>query len=445
MADGPNTLDGADIQGLVLRGYRMPRAAYLFFRFQGAPAARAWLADLIDPVTTAAEWDAKPAWCANVGLTYPGLEVLGLPTESLSTFPADFREGMAARAGEHLGDVGEDLPAFWDPSPPFATRGVHGMLLLSAKDAPVLQEQVRVRREQAAAISGVEPVGEECAAALGEGHLQDREHFGYRDGISQPVLVGSGLEGGAATGRLPVAAGEFLLGHPDELGHVPMPLPEALGRNGTYAVYRKLRQDVLAFRKFLRTSGDGPLLAAKLMGRWPSGAPLSIAAESDDPDLAADRSRNNDFAYTDDPSGYRCPRGAHIRRSHPRDPTISGRRHLLIRRGLPYGRPLADGDADDGNADRGLIGVFLNASIERQYEFVQRNWINDPRFDGLRNDRDPIAGSGGRDFTWQRRQRLPRRYTGLPRFITVCGGEYFFLPSLTAMRFLSRTPPPPSA
>jgi Dyp-type peroxidase family len=318
------------------------------------------------------------------------------------------------------------------------------MLLLSAKDAPVRQEQMQVRRARAAAIPGVELVGEECAAALGEGHQQDREHFGFRDGISQPVLVGSGLEGGTATGRLPVAAGEFLLGHPDELGHVPMPLPEALGRNGTYAVYRKLSQHVVAFRTFLRDNGDGPLLAAKMMGRWPSGAPLPIAGEADDPELAADRARNNDFDYTDDPSGYRCPRGAHIRRAHPRSPTISGRRHLLIRRGLPYGPPLADGAPDDGNADRGLVGLFLNASIERQYEFVQRNWINDPRFDGLRNDPDPIAGPGGRDFTWQRRQRLPRRYTGLPRFVSVRGGEYFFLPSITALRFLSRTPPPPS-
>jgi Dyp-type peroxidase family len=438
MADGQSTLDRNDIQGLILRGYRMPQAAYLFYRFANAPAARAWLADLIDPVTTAAEWDARPEWCANVGLTYPALEVLELPAESLASFPADFREGMAARARDRLGDVGADLPASWDPSPPFATRGVHAMLLLSADDAGVLEEQLRVRHRQAAALPGVDLVGEEHAAALGKEDEQDREHFGFRDGISQPVLAGSGLEDGAATGRMPVAAGEFVLGHPDELGHVPMPLPEALGRNGTYAVYRKLRQHVVTFRNFLQDSGNGPLLAAKLMGRWPSGAPLVIAGEADDPELAADSTRNNDFDYTDDPIGYRCPRGAHIRRAHPRSTTISGRRHLLIRRGLPYGPPLAEGAPNDEDADRGLIGMFLNASIERQYEFVQRNWINDPNFDGLRNDRDPIVGSGERDFTWQRRP-LPGRYTGLPRFVSVRGGEYFFLPSITAMRFLSAT------
>jgi Dyp-type peroxidase family len=443
MPDGPDTLDREDIQGLVLRGYRMSQAAYLFYRFHSAPAARAWLADLIDPVTTAAEWDGRPEWCANVGLTYPALEVLEMPAESLSSFPADFRDGMAARARDHLGDLGEDLPGAWEPSPPFATRGVHALLLLSANDAPALEGQLRARHRQAAAIPGLELVGEERAAALGEETQQAREHFGFRDGISQPVLLGSGLEEGAASGRRPVAAGEFLLGHPDELGHVPMPLPEALGRNGTYAVYRKLRQDVVAYRAFLRDRRDGPLLAAKLMGRWPSGAPLAISGDADEPELAADRARNNDFDYTDDPIGYRCPRGAHVRRAHPRSTTISGRRHLLIRRGLPYGRPLADGGPDDENGDRGLIGMFLNASIERQYEFVQRNWINDPRFDGLRNDPDPIAGSGGGDFTWQRRP-LPYRYNGLPRFTSVRGGEYFFLPSITAMRFLSRTHLPPN-
>ncbi len=220
-----------------------------------------------------------------------------------------------------------------------------------------------------------------------------------------------------------------------------MPNPVALGRNGTYAVYRKLAQDVVAFRRFVREEGraDPDLLAAKMMGRWPSGAPLVLAGQADDPDLAADPRRNNDFDYVGDRLGYRCPRGAHVRRAHPRKDPLTERRHLLIRRGLPYGRALADGAPEDG-ADRGLVGVFLNASIERQYEFVQRVWINSPRFDDLQNDPDPITGPGGGDFSWQ--GRPPRRLRGLPRFVTVRGGEYFFVPSITAMRFLSDTPAP---
>jgi Dyp-type peroxidase family len=433
-------LDRGDIQGFVLRGYRMPRAAYLFYRFTDARAARRWLAGLVDPVTTALEWDAAPDWCANVGLTFPGLEALGLAADSLASFPEDFREGMAARAATALHDVGGDLPDHWQSVPPFAVRGVHAVLMLSAYDERELERQVRTSGDRAAEAGGLEEVGTERAAALG-GARAEREHFGFRDGISQPVLLGSGLEE-EAVGRLPVAPGEFLLGHPDEMGAVRMPVPDALGRNGTYAVYRKLSQDVPAFRRFLRDNGGAnpALLAAKMMGRWPSGAPLALAADADDPGLAADRRRNNAFDYVDDPVGYRCPRGAHVRRALPRTGAITERRHLLLRRGLPYGPALDDGAPDDG-ADRGLVGVFLNSSIERQYEFVQREWISAPRFDGLRNDPDPIAGPGAGDFTWQRRP-LPRPFRRLPRFVTVRGGEYFFVPSITALRFLSDTSVP---
>ena len=431
-----HTLDRDDIQGLVLRGYRMPAAAFLFYRFHSVHGARSWLAGMIDPVTTAAEWDAKPAWCANVALAYPALEVLGLPAESLASFPEDFRQGMAARAADAIGDVGEDLPKHWERSPPFASREVHAMLSIWAGDCQELDKQVEVLGGLAAT-RDVEPVGSQYAAAF-DGDKVDTEHFGFRDGISQPVLVGSGLEVDAAAQRTRVAPGEFLLGHSDELGNTPMPWPEALGRNGTYAVYRKLHQDVHAFRRFLRERGDEDLLAAKLMGRWRSGAPLALAVASDDPDLAADPQRNNGFDYTDDPLGYKCPRGAHIRRAHARDGSVTSRRRLLIRRGLPYGPPATEG-APEENTDRGLVGVFLNASIERQYEFVQRQWLNWPRFDGLDNDPDPITGPGGADFTWQRRP-FPRKYTALPRFVTVRGGEYFFMPSITAMHFLSDGP-----
>jgi Dyp-type peroxidase family len=435
-----SALDRGDIQGFVLRGYRMPRAAYLFYRFADARAARRWLAGLVDPVTTALEWDAAPAWCANVGLTFPGLEVLGLPPDSLASFPEDFRQGMAARAATALRDAGEDLPDHWQPVPPFAVRGVHAVLMLSARDEQELERQVRTSADRAAEAGGLEEVGTERAAALG-GARAEREHFGFRDGISQPVVLGSGLEEDAV-GRLPVAPGEFLLGHPDEMGAVRMPVPDALGRNGTYAVYRKLSQDVPAFRRFLRDHGgaDPSLLAAKMMGRWPSGAPLALAAAADDEGLAADRRRNNAFDYVDDPIGYRCPRGAHVRRALPRSGAITERRHLLLRRGLPYGPALDDGAPDDG-ADRGLVGVFLNANIERQYEFVQREWINAPRFDGLRNDPDPVAGPGAGDFTWQRRP-LPRSLRRLPRFVTVRGGEYFFVPSITALHFMIDTSEP---
>lgn len=432
----PELLEREDIQGLVIRGYRMPHAAFVFYRFTDANLARSWLGDMVDPVTTAAEWDVKPTWCANAGLTYRGLEALGLPEPSLASFPEDFRQGMAARARSHLGDTGDNLPEHWETSPPFATGGVHALLLVSGRQEDDVEERLAAL-EKVGAAHGLERVGLQRAAALGPDHSSNKEHFGYRDGISQPTLKGSGLEDNAHVDRLAVAPGEFVLGHADELGNRSMPSPEALGRNGTYAVYRKLHQHVAAFRDFLRSTKDGEALAAKLMGRWPSGSPLCLVPDADDAALAADPLRANQFDYSQDPLGFACPRGAHIRRARFRSDAdgSSGRRRLLIRRGLPYGEQLPDGAPDDG-AERGLVGFLLNASIERQFEFVQRKWLNAEQFDGLNGESDPIAGPAGRDFTWQRRTG-PRRYKDLPQFVTVRGGEYFFLPGITAMRFLS--------
>ena len=432
MTDGQERLEREDIQGLVLRGYRMPLAAYVFYRFDQPGPARRWMAEMADPVTTATEWDEKPAWCANVGLTYTGLEALGLPSSALAGFPEDFRQGMAARAALHLGDLGDDLPGHWETEPPFATRGVHAVLLVSARTRAVLDEQV-ADFGQLSTACGLQRVGHQLAAALGADHPSDREHFGFRDGISQPTIRGSGLEDDQHANRLAVAPGEFVLGYPDESGKRTMPVPEPLGRNGTYAVYRKLQQHVGVFRAWVHSRENGDLLAAKLMGRWPSGAPVALATDADDPQLGGDPSRNNEFRYLDDPLGFACPRGAHIRRSQPRDDNPANRRRLLLRRGLPYGDELPAGAPDDGT--RGLVGLFLSASIERQFEFVQRKWLNWGQFDGLSNDPDPITGPGGGDFTWQRRTG-PRRYAGLPRFTTARGGEYFLLPSVTAMRFL---------
>jgi Dyp-type peroxidase family len=222
-----------------------------------------------------------------------------------------------------------------------------------------------------------------------------------------------------------------------------MPQPALLGRNGSYLVYRKLYQDVAAFRQFLRKEARDPadeeLLAAKLMGRWRSGAPLVLAPHADDPALADDPQRNSDFNYVNmDPNGLACPIGAHIRRANPRDSVHGANRNRLIRRGLPYGPPLPEGAPDDG-ADRGVAVLFGNASISRQFEFVQRVWLNERKFGGLDNDKDPIAGDndGCFDMTIQRRP-FRRRISGLPRFVTVRGGGYFFAPGIAALRYLAQ-------
>jgi deferrochelatase/peroxidase EfeB len=210
-------------------------------------------------------------------------------------------------------------------------------------------------------------------------------------------------------------------------------------------VFRKLHQRVAAFRRFLRDSARGTdgeeLLAAKMMGRWRSGAPLALCPLHDNPELGSDRNRNNDFLYeADDPAGLKTPGGSHIRRTNPRDAAIAGvaRIHRMIRRGTAYGTVLPEGILEDDGADRGIIFAFVGAHPGRQFEFVQSQWINDGVFFGAGQDKDPIVGLGGdaSSFTVPRRP-VRKRLQGLPRFVITRGGEYGFMPGLKALRWLA--------
>jgi Dyp-type peroxidase family len=217
-----------------------------------------------------------------------------------------------------------------------------------------------------------------------------------------------------------------------------------LGRNGSYLVFRKLAQDVAGLRRYLRAhsrgEGEAEILGAKLVGRWADGTPLALS-DVPDPQL----STATDFGYAElDPHGLRCPLGAHVRRANPRDALTRDavasmrivNRHRLLRRGVLYGPRLADGTVEDDGIDRGLLFLCINADIERQFEFVQQTWINNAKFGGLYDSPDPIAGSGGGVMTIPQPQ-LRRRLTGMPRFVRMLGGGYFFLPSRSALRYLA--------
>jgi Dyp-type peroxidase family len=241
----------------------------------------------------------------------------------------------------------------------------------------------------------------------------------------------------------PFKAGEFVLGYTDEMGGVQRTEPELLGRNGTYVAFRKLHQRVAEFRRFLKANSTSPedeeLLAAKMMGRWRSGAPLALCPFHDDPELGADPRRNNDFLYeADDPAGFKTPGGSHIRRTNPRDASIAGlaRIHRMIRRGTAYGSLLPEGVLEDDGADRGIMFAFVGAHPGRQFEFVQSQWINDGVFIGTGNDKDPIIGSPEVNFTVPRRP-VRKRLQGLPQFVVTRGGEYCFMPGLRALRWLA--------
>ena len=275
----------------------------------------------------------------------------------------------------------------------------------------------------------------------------DLNSLGYKDGIDQPAIEGSGVEPLPGQGR-PIKAGEFILGYPGEAGFpLPMPQPDILGRNGTYVGFRKYQSRVGAFNRFLRANGnteeERELLAAKLVGRWRSGAPLMLAPDVDNPALGADPQRNNDFNYSNDPRGRQAPFGCHIRRMNPRDTKLTRltdvNLHRLIRRGTTYGPPYdpnALSEADD-EVPRGAYFLFISAKAMDTIEFLQQEWINDGNFIGIGSERDPIIGrqDDGAIFTIPR-EPVRRRVHGIETFNVLRGGEYFFMPSLSALKWL---------
>jgi len=344
---------------------------------------------------------------------------------------------MPARA-EILGDTGPNSPEHWDDD--LASDRLHAALLLFASDADACAQRLAEQEALLVAHPGVTVLSVLDLATVDMS--RPVEHFGYRDRLTAVQLEGTGIEPTPGSGPAS-KPGECILGYPDETGVIQaLPQPEALSRIGNYLAYRKLQQHVGAFRAFLRQQAQTPeeqeVLAAKLMGRWRSGAPLVLAPERDDPLLAEDPMRNNDFDYGQmDPVGYAAPLGSHIRRVNPRDTEPNTRRHLLVRRGLTYGPPLPE-EADEDGVARGLTLLAGCASISHQFEFVQQIWINDTAFQGIANERDPITGAHDGTFDLTIPQRpMKRVIKGMPAFTTVKGGAYLFLPSIRALNYLA--------
>jgi Dyp-type peroxidase family len=416
----------------------------------------------------------KPADGAlHLAFTSAGLTKLGLDAEGLATFSAEFVSGMTTPHRRRLlGDAAESAPENWLWGGP-ATAPVDLLLMLFARDRATLASACT-------SVSGTLPgAGLREILRLETSDLDDREHFGFRDGIAQPIIPEFRKSGPAAN---TVRAGEFVLGYENEYGLMPetpsvprtgdaaAKLPAAmddkdrsdLGRNGSYLVMRQLSQDVRGFWRYVdgaTKASDGTpdpggrtRLAAKMVGRWPDGAPLALSPDHHDPALG----NANEFGYHElDADGLRCPYGAHIRRTNPRDSLdpkpgtdeslAANKRHRLLRRGREYGPPLSeeqiwrDPAPGEAEVDRGLYFICLNADIGRQFEFVSHTWMNNPNFAGLYDDPDPLTGpsrNSGCSFTVQATP-FRHRYAGLPRFVTVRGGGYFFLPGLRAIRYLA--------
>ncbi len=409
-------LEFDDIQYILLTRAPAITGRYEFLSFRNPGAGRAWLSAILETVHSVQQARAsveKDNRWVSVAFTWNGLRALGVDESSLASFP--------------VGNL--------------ASPELHAIVILFARDAAERQRCEAEHQRLVAQCEGVEVLSSldlEATPPFEYAH----DHFGYRDRMSQPVIEGAGEEPTPGTGA-PLKAGEFILGYPDEDGPpANLPQPEILSRNGSYMAYRRLQEHVGKFREFLRQQGRTPeeqeLIAAKLMGRWRSGAPLVLAPDKDNPALGADPQRNNDFNYKQmDPHGYAVPLGSHIRRMNPRDTAANMNRRRVIRRGGTYGPPLPEEAPEDG-IERGIAAFIICASLIRQFEFAQNVWVNDRNFHELGNERDPICGNQDGTLEYKIPKRpIRKKITGLPAFTNVRGGAYFFLPGLKALRYLA--------
>ncbi len=494
-------LDLYDIQGNVVRAYgryNFPVARYVLLHvkeFQG-DAGRAFVGELAERVTTSVNWGegpnpvAKPLATVNVAFTYTGLKRLQVPRASLMGFPMEFVMGMKPRK-DILGDDGPSDPQHWDPVWS-NEKDVHVLVSLNGQSEQDLENAwqwllgVVANSDGAVAVlkghrgaGGAEDLPYQDAHVVVEnGVPTSKEHFGYTDGIGDPVFEGLPGEPARALGRgkqtdqgwMPLATGEFLLGHIDEAREYPRaPSPLLLARNGTYMVYRKLHENVGSFNALLDKEaqtypGGREMLAAKFVGRWrDNGAPLATAPDTEskkcwDARFAAATPEEqdkmlSDWTYTDDPSGAKCPFSSHMRRINPRasleltkdafdTPGALANRRRVIRRGLPYG-DVQDATRNDGN--HGIVIMMLNADIARQFEFVQQQWINYGNDFRASNDKEIILGNHCPEQPSKAVIQVdpagdqpPYFVRNIPRLVETRGGEYFFVPSMTALRMIAK-------
>jgi Dyp-type peroxidase family len=461
-----------EVQGNVLHAYGtdFPFAHYVHLEVKGD--ARAVLARWLPHVS----FGRRPQWLPreealrphlNLAFTYGGLDALGVQTDMLHEFPEDFRQGARARSGDVDGDQ-DAADRDWEKRP----GDGHVLLIVHAHE----KEQCRDRVQELLAESdnALVPIAEQETALIkrngGEdkscGTRYSREPFGFADGCSQPSVAhvdddptGDGLHAripprsklrqfamdlGLMRERRewrPIRAGEFLLGYVSEDGRLPEGPPAPLGPNGTFMVYRKIEQHVKVFDDHMdaeakRLGMKPEELRARVLGRWPDGTPMALSPHKPDPDLALNRHRANVFGYADDPAGCKCPLGAHVRRTNPRNGLPGGAevtmRHRIIRRGMPY---------HDGH-QRGLLFIAYSASIKEGFETIQRLWCNDGAALGLGDEPDyllqqPRDGKLSGMFV-NHDPANPQRIEAPPEpFVTVRGCEYLFLPSRRACAWLS--------
>lgn len=596
-------LELEDIQGNVVRAYgrfRYPFARYFFLNIRDPKAGRAFVNAIRAKVTTAQRWvkpeDAdkpindkditkQPKVTLNIGFTFRGLVKLQLPTRTLQSMPPEYIDGMRKRAhilGDSTTADDHDHIAKWDPIWQESHKNelnlggdqdVHIWISMNAQGIPGTDKPVEALKTRMQELyelcseTGVQILtmngkgdGPKCQEAnaiftkLPGGTLYPthNEHFGFADGIGDPVFKGQYTDDDMkkkvdgrgkwmdATNKWePLAAGEFIFGYPDESQELPpTAAPINFMKNGTFMVYRKLHENVAAFERVIDEEADTYLktmginhddkekqrqakeearitLKAKIVGRWPDGVPLSTFrvtpkvnkdgkevpceppyrtvsdyeewrtfrkergfdmvgqpdAEKADPKKLEDAYKNyeiyfkskeiRDFRYNDDMEGYKCPVSSHLRRTNTRDyldpanpfhddkkgnPDATSqlnKRRRILRRGLPYGPSLAEQSDKKDNTEQGVIFMAICGSIFRQFEFIQQQWIQYGLDFNVGNNTCPLLGNHEHHTRYTiasdpESDKPPFIMSKLETFVETRGGDYFFIPSITALRMIGK-------
>lgn len=477
-----------DVQGLIFKGYaNLIAGKYILLHFNNTEKAKYWVSYVSGQVTPASTSVKEINTATHIAFTHKGIASLGITDEESKSFSREFTEGMVTEHRQRmLGDFKEGDPAKWLWGGPNDKKEVHVLLMLFAKDEASMSEfyQENAVKWQECFIDVIYEVSSV--------DLQQKEHFGFRDGIAQPVIKNAGRNESWHDANN-INPGEFLFGYKNEYGKYtfspnvsPEKDPEGilpadknfpelkdLGRNGSMLVFRQLHQDVKAFWKMIEQaaanendSDKSPmeLLAAKMVGRWRNGAPLTKC-----PHMADEKfSTYDNFGYAEkDFDGFNCPIGSHIRRANPRDNFLRNstgklekdieksqvfmKRFRIIRRGRPYGKPVCPTfdpneilKTKDHNSERGMLFICFNSNIGRQFELIQQTWINNPKFTELYEDPDPmvgypeIMGEGATTTFTQQAYPLRKKIEGVTRFVWPKGGGYFFMPGIKALKYLGK-------
>jgi Dyp-type peroxidase family len=512
-----------DIQGLISRGYdSLNSACYILVQITDAQPAKEYFNILIDKYITSADKstikeltpNGDPKKAVQIAFTHTGLINLNLSKDSLATFSREFIEGISHRYPDRdnpgnniyersniLGDTRRNHPDNWH----WGNKDypVDCVLMLFAETNPDLDLLID---------EVYDTINQGVRFIYKAGTIQyqkdiSKEHFGFQDGISQPIMKGFSQSLGETNNQALINPGEFILGHinaydnfspspyvdisESESALLPL-LPgfsdkKDLGKNGTYLVFRQIEQHVEKFWNFnyhnsreagVSNAAKATTLASKMVGRWPDGQPLVTCPEGSE---SMDENSLHNFSYAlQDQQGIRCPLGAHIRRTNPRDQVHTGRnatdslamssKHRILRRGRIYGDPIDEKmDIDkilckvikdpDPTANekpekvnireqtkiiRGLHFICMVSDIARQFEFVQNVWANTSTFGDLCNEVDPLISPrptadqpGCHEFTTPQNM-IRNRYQNVPEFTTVVGGAYFFMPGINALKFIMK-------